>query len=315
MLGDQLGVVHLVGGGRDEAAVVALFARFVEDAAAHRSATNLTPRIHALLVLEEDDDESVARFRRALNLAGADVLVHAIIEGEVFDAAAVEDADGIFVGGGLTPAYHSAFAQIAPLVRERVATGTPYLGFSAGAAIAATHALIGGHILAGIAVCDEGAGEELNEITVVDGLGLVPFSVDVHAAQWGTVPRLVAAAGAGLIKSGIAIDEHTAVRWWGGEDPASASVVGQGAAWHVTRSGESVPHPVTVHRRTAQGPSAMADATGHLERAQATGSSGSSNADRDGCSSEAGDTTTQLSMGRRFVGTEAERGVESSRHL
>lgn len=250
MRGDQAGAVHLVGGGRDVTAVVALFARFVGDAAARRSEAALAPRIRALLVLEEDDDESVARFRGALNLAGADVVVHAIVEGEVFDAAAVDDVDGIFVGGGLTPAYHSAFVEIAPLVRERVASGTPYLGFSAGAAIAAERAVIGGYMLDGIAVCDGDAGEELDEITVVDGLGLVTFSVDVHAAQWGTVPRLIAAAGAGLVDSGFAIDEHTALRWRAADDAGSASVAGRGAAWHVTRTGGTAPHTVSVHRRT-----------------------------------------------------------------
>ena len=84
-------------------------------------------------------------------------------------AAAVEDADGIFVGGGLTPAYHAAFAEIASLVRERVAAGMPYLGFSAGAAIAAERAVIGGYLVDGVVVCDEDVGEELDEVTVVRG--------------------------------------------------------------------------------------------------------------------------------------------------
>ncbi|MET0734789.1 MAG: Type 1 glutamine amidotransferase-like domain-containing protein [Microbacterium sp.] len=249
---DQPGAVHLVGGGRDENAFVALLARFVADSAEAHGEAPRAPRIHALLVREPDDVESVERFRRALARAGADVVLHAITEGEAFSAAAIEGAEGIFVGGGLTPAYHAAFAEITPLVRERVARGTPYLGFSAGAAIAAEHALIGGFLVDGVAVCDEDAGEELEEVTVVAGLGLVPFSVDVHAAQWGTLARLVAAAGAGLIASGVAIDEHTAVRWRGGSAADSASIAGAGAVWHVTRSGEMPHRHVGVDRRTAE---------------------------------------------------------------
>jgi cyanophycinase len=242
--------VHLIGGGRDEDALLPLLHRFVTDAAAARTGGGDGPLIHTLLVLEEDGDESVERFGGALRRAGADVVMHAILEGDVFDAGAIDGADGIFVGGGLTPAYHEALAPVASLVRDRVARGTPYLGFSAGAAIAAERAVIGGYRVDGVAVCDEDAGEELDEVAVLIGLGLVPFSVDVHAAQWGTLSRLVA-AGAGLVESGYAIDEHTAVGWRGGESAASVAVAGAGAAWHITRIGD-VPHgSVVVNRRIA----------------------------------------------------------------
>ncbi len=235
------GAVHLVGGGRDEAALVALLEPFVRDAAAARGSAGNAPRIHALLVLEADDEESIERFRRALTLAGADVAVHDVVEGGVFDAGALDGADGLFVGGGLTPAYHAALEGIAHLVRDRVAAGMPYLGFSAGAAIAAERALIGGHLLDGVVVCDEDAGEELDDVTVVSGLGLVPFSVDVHAAQWGTLSRLTAAAGAGVVRSGFALDEHTAVTWRGGES---------GGGRHRRRPGRRVAR----HARGGHGP-------------------------------------------------------------
>ena len=239
--------VHLVGGGRDESAVLPLFAAFVQDAGADLAAR---PRIHVLLVLEPDDAESVDRFAGALRLAGADAVVHAIVEGEMFAPTALAGADGVFIGGGLTPAYHAAMVRIAPILRERVATGMPYLGFSAGAAIAAERALIGGFRLGGVLVCDEDAGEELDELGVVAGLGLVPFSVEVHAAQWGTLSRLVAAVDAGLIASGFAIDEHTAVIWRGARDAGDVTIAGAGAAWHVERDAGSPTSPVGVTRRT-----------------------------------------------------------------
>ena len=58
-------------------------------------------------------------------------------------------------------------------------------------------------------VCAEEAGEDLDELAVRDGLGLVPFAVDVHVTQWGTLTRLVHAVGAGLVDEGWAIDEGT----------------------------------------------------------------------------------------------------------
>jgi cyanophycinase len=250
----QPGRVHLLGGGRDEDAVAALLVPFVAECAT----ASTPPRIPVLLVLEPDDTESVDRFVRLLTRAGADAVPHAILEGEVFDASAIDGADGVFVGGGLTPAYHAAFAPIGAALRARVAAGMPYAGFSAGAAIAPDRALLGGYLVDGVVVCDEDAGEELDAVTVVDGLGLVPFSVDVHAAQWGTVSRLIAAAGAGLVAEGFAIDEHTAVGWRGGDPTSETSIRGTGSAWRVTAFGGTDPAEgtapaggVAVLRRTA----------------------------------------------------------------
>lgn len=244
-MSNRPGTVHLVGGGREEDALVPLLEQFVREAAGVRAGD--AARVHALLVLEEDDGESVDRFRGLLERAGADVSVHAITEGNTFDISAVDGADGIFVGGGLTPAYLDAFARIALRVRDLVAAGTPYLGFSAGAAIASETALVGGYRIDGVAVCDEDAGEELDDVTALPGLGLVPFSVDVHAAQWGTLSRMIAAVHAGLVASGFAIDEHTAVVWDGRGAACEPAVVGRGASWRVTREGGAT----VVDRRTA----------------------------------------------------------------
>jgi cyanophycinase len=62
-----------------------------------------------------------------------------------------------------------------------------------------------------VAVCDPHAGEDLDAVTVRDGLGLVPFTVDVHASQWGTLGRLVHAVAGSGEATGLAIDEATAV--------------------------------------------------------------------------------------------------------
>ena len=103
----------------------------------------------------------------------------------------------------------------------------PYAGFSAGAAIAGTHAVIGGWRLDGVPVCPEDSNEDLDAVAVVEGIGLVPGAVDVHAAQWGNVSRLVAVVAAGLAPEGVALDEGTTL----GPDGPS---VGAGRVWRVT---------------------------------------------------------------------------------
>jgi len=110
--------------------------------------------------------------------------------------ADLQGASGVYVAGGLTPAYRDALVdQGTEWLAAARAAGLPYAGFSAGAAVAATGALVGGWRTEfrgrGIAICDEDFGEDLDELTVRPGLGLVPFLVDVHAAQWGTLNRLV----------------------------------------------------------------------------------------------------------------------------
>jgi cyanophycinase len=96
--------------------------------------------------------------------------------------------------------------------------------------VAAEHAVVGGwRTAAGQAVCPEDAGEDLDAVTVRPGLGLVPFAVDVHAAQWGTLGRLVHAVHEGLVPEGWALDEGALL--------LDGEVHGTGAAWHVTGDG------------------------------------------------------------------------------
>jgi cyanophycinase len=80
-------------------------------------------------------------------------------------------------------------------------------------------------------VCAEEAGEDLEELTVRPGLGLVPFAIDVHATQWGTVTRLIHAVRAGLAPEGWAVDEHTVLIYDGDR---VASVEGAGSAYRVS---------------------------------------------------------------------------------
>ena len=71
---------------------------------------------------------------------------------------------------------------------------------------------------------------------MTEGLGLLPVTVDVHAAQWGTIARLIAAVAAGLVNSGVAIDENTLLAVGSG----GAKVRGAGQVHWVRRAETAV---------------------------------------------------------------------------
>ncbi len=158
----------------------------------------------------------------------ADVRVVPLDGGPV--AEEIRTAGAIVVAGGPTPQYMDSLHPHADLLRERVSGGVPYLGFSAGAAVASANAQVGGYRLGGIEVCPQEWSEGLDELTFRPGLGLVPWSVDAHAAQAGTLGRIVRAVEAGLCGDAVAIDEDTALAK---AADGSVSVTGSGQLWWV----------------------------------------------------------------------------------
>ena len=245
--------IHLVGGGLSAHSDAAVFGPFVAEALRRTPVDGGAPRI-LVVTVREDAAAHAQQLIHALRAAGPiDAEVVALAEGAVLDPSRVEGVDGIVVGGGLTPAYLAALAPTAAGIRGAVERGVPYLGFSAGAAIASSAALIGGWRIGGVPVCPEDAAEELDEVTFAAGLGLVDVSIDVHAAQWGTLARLIAATEAGLTSGGVAIDESTALVVGGG--PLAA--VGAGSVWTVV----AVEGGVRVATIAADDPDAGGDDT------------------------------------------------------
>ncbi|WAC50812.1 Type 1 glutamine amidotransferase-like domain-containing protein [Frigoribacterium sp. SL97] len=224
--------IHLVGGGwsPDD---TELYDLFVAEAAVRGAAVGRSvPRIAVLIVVA--DDSPSAEFRDgypAMLAAGGrcEALTTIVSAGDEFDTRVLSDVDGLLVAGGLTPAYLDAVAPLIDQVRLLVADGLPYLGFSAGAMIAADRAVLGGWLIGDVPVCPEDAAEDLDEVTLADGLGLVDLAIDVHAAQWGTLTRLIAATEAGLVRGGVAIDENTALVVGEG----ALAVLGTGSVWRV----------------------------------------------------------------------------------
>jgi cyanophycinase len=260
--------VHLVGGGRDLDAAVACYGQFVAECGRRaEAAEHPVPRVAVVVVAEADElDAGVDWFAQALRRCSpVEVVALTATSGAglVLDGGVAptegwwSDLDGLLVGGGVTPDYHRALQPHGGAVRAAVADGLPYAGFSAGAMIAPVRALLGGWRLGELAVTHEDNGEDLDPVTVTDGLGLIGSTVEVHTAQWGTLSRLVAAVDAGEVAEGIAVDENTVVILATGTDSsspatgttatASARVAGAGQAWFVA----AVDGRVEVTRRPA----------------------------------------------------------------
>ena len=125
--------VFLIGGGRDGDAVRASHAGFVRAAAGGPIVA---------LVLDDGDDTDPERWTGALRHAGARDTSAVVVSPERPPVAAdLAGAAGVYVAGGWTPGYQQALAAAGT---DWLPRDLPYAGFSAGAAIAAARAIVGG---------------------------------------------------------------------------------------------------------------------------------------------------------------------------
>jgi cyanophycinase len=225
--------VHLIGGGWSPEGDPELTIAFLAEAAARAAGSGrMVPRIAVLIVVDDETpsvDYRVGYPASFAKVSAADPVVTLAEDGAPFPSSVLTGIDALVIGGGLTPAYLAAVAPLMEEIRLLVADGLPYLGFSAGSMIAADQAIIGGWQLGGVPVVPEETGEDLEEVTLAEGLGLIDLAVDVHAAQWGTLGRLIAAVEAGLVAGGVAIDEFTALI----VEDDGVRVVGAGNVWRV----------------------------------------------------------------------------------
>ncbi len=229
--------IFLIGGGWTADAYPRSYGPFVQ-AASGRGRTHIA----CVLLDNPERDDRFGMVQFAFNAAGTTDVYPVFVSPErPLQRSDVEVATGIFVAGGHTPTYYDAIVPSASAwMRELVERGIPYAGNSAGAMIAADRGIIGGWKmpLAGrlVEICSEDVSEGVEQLDVRSGLGLVPFSVDPHAAQFGTPTRLLHAMDAGQVESGWAIDEDTVLIVRDGD----VSVTGDGVAWHVQKAGDGL---------------------------------------------------------------------------
>jgi len=203
--------ITLIGGGWELAPQVRCLQPFVN--AATTRADGRPPRIPFIWVDEGDGTTWSDRWIALVAEVGpVDAVDLAVPIGGALDVARIAGAHGLFVCGGLTPAYADALGPAAPELRRLVVDeGLPYAGSSAGAAVAARSAVVGGYLDGERVVCPADAAEDLDPVTVVSGLGLVDEMVDVHCSAWGTLPRLASAmAKTPGVSAGLGLDEDTA---------------------------------------------------------------------------------------------------------
>ncbi len=229
--------IFLAGAGPDPEAFPAIFDAFADEVR-QRAGQGPTSRVAvALHSTGANLQDLVAAYAEPLQaLMECGIVVVSLAPGKPADPAAFDGVDGVVVGGGLTPGYWEGLRPAAGAISKLVSTGVPYLGFSAGAMVAPRLALIGGYRINGVEVCGEECSEGLDSVDIREGLGLVPFAVDVHAAQAGTLSRAVGAVAAGLAERAVAIDENTAVvvESVGGAD---YKVIGTGNCWDIRNTG------------------------------------------------------------------------------
>ena len=233
--------IFLVGGGPDTTTSPAIFDEFVEEVLQQGATKHRVPKIVVVLF---DEGGSAAHFLPAYTAPlesrmPCEIRPVLVCRGRQVDPAGFSDIDAILVAGGPTPAYLDGLQNSIDAIAGAIAQGASYMGFSAGAMIAPRVALIGGYRMNGIEVCTEDWAEGLGEISLKAGLGLVPFTVDVHAAQAGTLGRAICVVVNGLADQVVAIDENTAVVATI-HTPSSIKIVGSGNAWTFDSSGGQV---------------------------------------------------------------------------
>lgn len=225
--------IHLIGGGATASADAPLHAPFVAEASRRAEAAGRDrPRI-AVISLHPEAEEKAAALGSLLAQAGGgaeiDLHVTAGPAGEPVARAAVDDVDGIAVGGGNVETVRAGLEPVFDEIRRQVAAGVPYLGVSAGAMIAGELSLGSGTRIGGVVVSPEDAGEPGAELELEPGIGLVDVTIEVHVAQRGVLSRVIAGAEAGLISGALGIDERTALIVGEG----GLRVEGSGSVWRV----------------------------------------------------------------------------------
>lgn len=84
-----------------------------------------------------------------------------------------DDLDAVILADGHSPTLLTALAGLRNQLSRLVHADVPFIGYAAGAAVAARHAYVGGWRVEGYPVANENTAHGLDDVAIVDGLALV----------------------------------------------------------------------------------------------------------------------------------------------
>ena len=207
--------IYLIGGGGKQPKVWPdTFGRFVHGAGAEQArlalvAVGATPA----------DAAGLLAFHRniflQLGLTADQIFDLPLVEGQQLDQAALAalEPSGVCVCADSTRLCQQAMCTNLGWVGWLQEKNLPFCGVSSGAVVAGKQAVVGGWqvTLDGDAhpFLAQAASGGLDELEVRPGLGLVPFALECHAGQQGTLIRLIHAVAMEMVGESWAIDEDT----------------------------------------------------------------------------------------------------------
>jgi cyanophycinase len=224
------GRLFVIGGGEDRCCGAGVLERFVELSGGDRA------RITLVTTAAGIPDEVHADYDRVFRKLGVEHTAELRLCGRA-DAdsdqteAVLRDATGVFFSGGDQSRVRALVgSRTNEILRERLEDGLVIGGTSAGATALAGTMILGGRR----------ADVSAAAVRTAPGLGLLSgMLIDMHFAERGRLPRLLAAVALAPDHIGVGIDENTAILVEG----SRFEVLGSGVATVVDPARSTVVHP------------------------------------------------------------------------
>lgn len=220
----------MIGGGEDRCCGAGVLERFVELSGGDRA------RITLVTTATVSPDEVHAEYERVFRKLGVENTAELRLRGRA-DAdsdqaeAVLRDATGVFFSGGDQSRIRALVgSRTNEILSERLGDGLVIAGTSAGATALAGTMILGG----------KRADVSAAAVRTAPGLGLLSgMLIDMHFAERGRLPRLLAAVALAPDHIGVGIDENTAIL----VDGPRFEVLGSGVATVVDPDRSTVVHP------------------------------------------------------------------------
>jgi len=232
--------LYLIGGGWDEVSFPQTFGRFVQAGTKDGHCTILLVLAINDVAARNEITEDFTQMFHALGNVKTEPFFLSTTQNITCDILHAIAPSCIFVGGGLTPRYQEFLGNNRDFIEYILNNNLPYGGFSAGSAIAAQQSIVGGWKITAsghdIPILDADFSEGLDNIEIREGLGFLPYPLDVHGSQWGTITRVIHAVDHNLIEHGLVLDESTMIEY----KNDTMTVFGMGHVYFIQKNGSTL---------------------------------------------------------------------------